>query len=339
MKSHCYAFTVKDLLPIVGLPLVPLGLFALFLHAGAALRILPPPVAALDTDRTILLHQATAGRQRHDAGTILIGDSSCLMDVSAPQLTTILTSHGAALNLGTLSYLDLNAFAALLRRYTAANPVRPDTVVLLMNPEALRRPAAEDYDLEALERFYSQTDDCPPTLSPLLCGLGVEIFRGRLLSRSVPIPLPGSFGGYYGFTHDLWRYLSSHQGSAVDPGRYDPAFAVGNAEYRLARTLESASAVFRAAVPAGTKLCVGITPLPESFVLANFGEVRGRLLAGWSQWLKADLALARLPATMPDHLFASPTHLNPAGARAYTTLLAAALQGEPSTRPQRPKLQ
>lgn len=330
-RSHQYDFTFKDVLRVLAPPLVPLLLFASALHLGALSKILPAPAPALDTDRTIMLHQAEASRRAHHANVILIGDSSCLMDVAATQLTEALGSTNEVLNLGTLSFLDLHSFAAMLRNYVQANPGRVSLVVLLMNPEALRRPAPTEYNVEALAHFYAETDYCVPTMSKVLCGLGVETFRGRVLSRTIPIALPGAFGQYYGFTHDLWRHLDEHRGSAIDPGRFDPATAQGNAEYRLAANLERASQSFRSVVPPGATLCVGITPLPQSFVRPAHQQLHGRMLDTWRQWLKADVALTDLPATMPDSLFASTTHLNPEGVRLYTEQLSRLVQAHAAT--------
>src|SRR5881397_1860673 len=101
MKSHLYQFQRKDLLQFIGGPVAALVVFALLLHGGAAVGLLPAPRPALDTERTILLHQAQASRAPHNAEILLIGDSSCLMDVSARQLSEQLGRP--ALNLGTFS--------------------------------------------------------------------------------------------------------------------------------------------------------------------------------------------------------------------------------------------
>jgi hypothetical protein len=337
--SHRYDFTLRQLLPVVGLIVLPLALFSTVMHLGAALHLLPAPCPALDTDRTILLHQAHASRTRHSAGLVLIGDSSCLMDVSADLLTQLQPGAPATLNLGTLSYLDLHAFGSLLAQYQSANPKRLQTVVLLMHPEALRRPSPDDYDLSVLQHFYAGLDYCGPTLSSGLCFLGVEIFRGRILSRAVPQPLPGGFGRAYGFTHDLWRYLSAHGGSALDPGRFDLAAAQGNPEYRLAPSLQGASSAFRSTLAPGVRLLVGITPVPQSFAPKQYDARQRRLLETWSQWLQADVPLSELPATWPDELFASTTHLNERGVRLYTEQLSQAItahapvRGAPTLRP------
>src|SRR5438132_267968 len=101
MKSHTYAFTVADVFRATLAPLALLPLLAGFLHFGKGL--LPAPRPALDVDRTIIVHQAEAARSPQNATVLLVGDSSCLMDVSARQLAAGLQQP--VLNLGTLSYL------------------------------------------------------------------------------------------------------------------------------------------------------------------------------------------------------------------------------------------
>jgi len=323
MTSHTYDFNRKDLLPLLGWPLIPVACFAAAMHLGAAFHLLPKPRPTLDIDRTILLQKVEASRTRQDAQILLLGDSSCLMDAAARPLSQQLGRR--ALNLGTLSYLDLNAYASLLREYTAANPGRLRAVVLLLHPEALRRVAPEAYHLKLLQALLNGQDHVQLTntrerLSHLL---GLEIFRGRMLGRILPVSLPGAYGRYYGFSVDLENYLTEHDGTAVDP---DPQPFKGNAEYRMAKQLESGSQAFRAAVPQGVKLLVGITPAPEGFVLPGHRETCERMLAQWSQWLQADAALQELPPTLPDRHFAKTTHLNEPGARLYTEILARSLE-------------
>ena len=123
-------------------PLGVIALFAVLLHLGAALHLLPPPRPTLDIDRTVLLHQAAASQSVQDANLLLLGDSSCLMNVAARPLGVWLPGV-TALNLGTDSYLDPASYATLLRHYTATNRTPLRAVVLLMHPEALRRAASE----------------------------------------------------------------------------------------------------------------------------------------------------------------------------------------------------
>src|SRR5215510_14013984 len=106
MHSHEYDFSLTDLCKLIGGPLVPVAAFAMTMHLGAAVKLFPPPRPTLDIDRTILLHQAEASRTRQDADVLLLGDSSCLMNVSTRQLAEGLPGQHRVLNLGTLSYLD-----------------------------------------------------------------------------------------------------------------------------------------------------------------------------------------------------------------------------------------
>jgi len=323
MKSHTVEFTPKELLQLVGAPLVPVVLFAVVMQAGARLGVLPAPRPALDVDRTILIHQAESSRARSGADVVLLGDSSCLMNVNARQLGAALGLR--ALNLGTISFLDLGAHARLLREFTQANPGQPRAVVLLMHPEALRRAGSEPYPLAVLTHFLAGADHHQAgTFAGTFNNIsGVDAFQGRLLSRALPTPFTNSFGRFYGFTSGLERFMSARDGSAIDPGTHP---AKGNAEYRLSATLENLSRDFRAAVPSGTKLLVGITPVPAKFAGTNYPALRDQMLRDWSAWLKADAALWELPATFPDEHLTGATHLKPAAIPAYTESLAAAVR-------------
>ncbi len=323
MKSHTAEFAPKDLPRLVAGPLLVVVLFAAVLHAGARLRLLPASRPALDTDRTVILHQAEASRAHSDADVLLLGDSSCLMDVDARQLGDALGRR--ALDLGLNSHLDLGAHALLLREFTAANPGRPRAVVLLMHPGALRRVSSEPYPLAVLTNFLAGTDQCRNETPEgrVGCWTGAELFKARLLSRAVPSPLGGSFGRFYGFSADLERFMSAHDGSAIDPGA-EPA--LGNAEYRLSPTTEKLSRGFRAAVPRATILLVGITPVPEKFAGARYPALRDEMLRRWGRWLEADGLLEALPAVLPDELFTGATHLKPAAVPAFTTRVADAVR-------------
>ena len=323
MKSHVCEFAPKDLLRLAGLPLLPLVIFAVAMHLAARVHLLPAPRPTLDTERAILIHQAEASRSPQDAEVLLLGDSSCLMDVSARQLTEQL-GH-PALNLGTFSFLDLNAHAIFLREYVRANPSRLRAVVLLMHPESLRRLSSEPYYFNVLTNFLGRHDHCQTetALGQASCLLGVEIFQGRILARALPVPLPGAYGRRYGFTRDLESFLSRERGSAIDP---DAKPFEGAAEYRLAPTLERASRNFRAAAPPGVKLFVGITPTPQRFAGPRYPELQTDLLRQWSQWLQADTALTNLPPTLPDDSFVRTTHLKESVIPRYTEQLAGALK-------------
>lgn len=334
MTSHSYDFNRQDLLRVIGWPLLPVVVFALAMHLGVVWRVLPGPRPTLDVDRTLLVHQVEAAGVRQEAEILLLGDSSCLMDVSAPRLGALL--RRPVLNLGTHSYLDLAADGELLRRFAAANPGRAQLVVLLLHPEALRRAAPEPYHVRLLLSLLRQ-HDAPPAAGlreRILQLSGLSIFQGRVLSRLLPAPLRGAYGRFYGFSRDLDAYLTRNLGSAVDPEKRP---FQGNAEYRLASQLEGSSASFRAALPPGARLVVGITPVPAAFAGPGYPAVRDRMLRQWGQWLRADAVLDGLPAVLPDDQFMATTHLNETSARTYTESLARALEPHltpPPTNPQ-----
>ncbi|MCF7765664.1 MAG: hypothetical protein K9N62_18490 [Verrucomicrobia bacterium] len=325
MKSHVYQVDRRTLAWAILQPILWVCGFGLVLQAGTRFGALPPPTPTLDADRTILVNKAVASRAPGSAEVVLIGDSSCMMDVSARGLGEALPGRPQVLNLGTLSFLDLPAMATLVRRYEEANPGRMKTLVLLMHPEALRRPGPSEYHVEVLRRFFAGSDFCSPIGFRPICWLGREVFHGRIWSRLVANPIQGNLSVRYRFTSDLDRELRREAGSLIDPGVFNGALVRGNAEYRLANTLEAACGIFKSALPNGARLVVGMTPAPEGFVAPDFAATHARMLAQLARWLEADASLDSLPATLPDSAFASVTHLNEVGREAYTTALARAL--------------
>jgi len=326
MRSHQYQFGMRDLGRDFGPALGALALLACMLHAGAALGWLPAPRPTLDVDRTILVHQAESSRRRHSARIVLIGDSSCLMDVMATTLGEVLGEP--VLNLATLSYLDLPTHAALIQEFARANPGRLKQVVLLMHPESLRLRAVPDYFRRQVRDFLAGRDSPAKTGAARWIeeALGAQRLRGRVLSRAVPWPLPGAYGRFYGFSRDLEVFLEANAGSAVDPRRFVPAQERASAEYRLAPRFKIESRRFRQLLPAGVRLIVGITPSPASFVLPDHADRCRSMLRQWSAWLAADRRLEPLPTVLPDDQFASRAHLNARGRVGYTRELGRALQ-------------
>jgi hypothetical protein len=341
MKSHRCDFKPSELAPTLGWPLVFVAGFALAMHTGTRAGLWPSPRPALDTERTILVHQADACRQTDPvrspslspspsplppvrrAPILLLGDSSCLMDVSARRLAGALGTP--VLNVGTFSFLDLPAHARLLQEYVRHQSSPPSAVVLLMHPEALRRLDAEPYYLAALTNYLAGRDHSEDDswAGRIDVWTGLEAFRGRVLARLVPAPLSGAYGRRYGFSRDFEIFLESQHGSAVDPEVHP---LEGTKEYRLAAGLDRASARFRAAMPDGTPLLVGITPVAESLAGRGFPAQRDEMLRQWGGWLRADALLAELPARWPDARFARSTHLREEAIPEYTALVAQALR-------------
>src|SRR6185503_3454767 len=193
MQSHRCDFAWRELLRDLAWTLAPVALFAIAMHAGVLTSLWPRPRPAFDTERTVLLHQADACRKAESAEVLLLGDSSCLMDVSARRLSERLGRP--VLNLGTFSFLDLNAHALFLKEYVQHHPTPPRAVVLLLHPEALRRLSSDGFYLGALTNYWARREhyvgQTPSDRASRW--MGVEIFRERFLGR-LPVPLPGAYG-------------------------------------------------------------------------------------------------------------------------------------------------
>lgn len=339
MTSHEYRFARLDVVRLVGGPLLVVALFAAAMQGLAWLGWLPRPWPALDMDRVVLLHQAEASRSGAAADLVVVGDSSCLMNVDAVRLGERLGIE--VLNLGTLSYVDLETQGRLLATFAAKHPGQPGAAVLLLHPHRLRLRPGDRYHTEVLQSHLEGRNPLGAftEVGRLDRWLGLESWRERVLSRVLPWPLQGAHRAKYGFTHDLWRYLDANRGSAVDPNHYEARKAPGGAEYRLAPGLEGESRAFRAQVPEHTVLWAGITPVPADEVSAasgfaarptGEGDPTGMgkaLLDGWSEWLRPVEPLAGLPFVLSSDWFASSTHLNAAGRERYTDLLAEELRG------------
>jgi hypothetical protein len=327
MKSHQYAFGPRDLGHLLAPLIVPLIVFAVLMRLGAFTGVLPTPWSALDIEHTVLTHQAVASQTPGTADILLIGDSSCLMNVSGSQLEELYGGKHQPVNLGTFMYLGFEGYAAMLSRYASVNPGRVRTVLVLAHPDMLRGVAPIPQYLRFVSTVYSGEDyGDPDSILGQLRGLfGLDIFQSRLLSR-LPLPLPKEYGRFYGFNLDLYNFMDRQRGSAVDPHQYQPAPGQGNAEYRLAAALEAGCRALRAVVPPEARLVVGLSPIPESFAPENYAARWERLLQQWGQSMGADQVLTNLPPTLPDSCFASTTHLNQQGAERYTRILARWLQ-------------
>lgn len=321
MKSHQYDFSLRQLVRLILGLFVPIIIFAAVLRLGALARLFPAPWPLLDVDHTILTHQADASRTASRADVVLIGDSSCLMDVSGKRLETL--SRRRSLNLGTFMYVGLNGYAGMLSRYVSLNPGSIRTVVVLLHPEMLRGIEPIPEYMVFLSDYYSGADYSESSsLRGQLRGLfGLHIFQDRFLTR-IPLALPKEYGRFYGFNLDLYRFMDEQHGSAVDPHQYVAGPGQGRAEYRLSPMLEPGCTALKAAVPSEAKLLFGLTPIPQSFAPNGYDAQWHALLVRCGQWLKADRVLTNLPPTLPDSLFASTSHLNQQGSLKYAELLA-----------------
>lgn len=329
--SHQVETSARDIAALIA-PSLLLALVGIAI-AWAFARFQPAhPGPGIDFDQTLLAFKGAAARhaakEANPPSILLAGDSSCLMNVSIAELDRALDTPTPSLNLGTLSYLTLDDHRALLVTALANRTHPPASVVLLLHPQSLHTSSPSESHRQMLEHALAANTtrmELPPlaTLSQdLQPARFIALLQQHWLPRLAPVPLPGRYGATYGFTADLWRYLETHRGSAVEPGRLDPATLQGDPTPRLAPGFVNQTRAFRTGWPTGTRLVIGLSPLPRSLALPDQPQRHAAALEQCRQLLGADAALAELPAVLDDSLFATRTHLTAQAQIQYTRDLA-----------------
>lgn len=323
MQSHQYRFARTALVRTMGPCLAGLGLLSLLL---AALRLaggLGRGFPVRDMDTAVLWAKADLAGRSQGVEIVLVGDSSCLMDVRAVELGEWLNRR--CLNLGTFSHLGLQSHARLVSRARERNPIQ--WVVLLCHPEALRRASVST----AHDRFLQEILEGRPAArladaswDPALL-LGISSLEDPFLNRLFPAVLKGGFGPAHGHVGELLRVIHENRGSLEDPHQFERGRATGRAEFRIGRVVREEAGAFRASLGGRALLAVGLTPLPLSAASLTYTDTARDLARELAGLLGADQVLTNLPATMRDDQFASSSHLTPAAARDFTALLASQL--------------
>lgn len=325
MNSHAYHFTPTGLVRVAGPPFAVVLLISGLLHLAGSVGLLPGRRSVQDMDHAVLSHQIHASTT--PASIALFGDSSCLMDVSGRLLG--LELQRPVSNLGTMSLLDLAAFASL-----ASNAVSQATgaaaVVLLVHPDFLMRPAADPHmlaDFQAMRPGARQEREPEEPSEWAAAILATDLFRDSIESTARSFPLVGEFGRRYGFTDQISAAIDQDLG-LVDPRKY--RFVKREARpFEVSPRLESQFRALRGQLPVKVRLSLGITPVPESEADTDFGPRHSRALRTLANWIGGEVQiLAELPATLPDTEFATRTHLSEGGRQGFTRLLASSLSGE-----------
>lgn len=299
MKSHEYQFSSKDLAGIMVLPVTMLFLFSAIMHVGAKINLLPRPRPSGNVEEAVVVHQIDAAR-KSTAEIVLVGDSSCLMNVDAQLLSKTLGKP--TLNLGTFTFLSLREYGDLLEECRTP----PRMIVLLLHPDSLGKPWADPY-YAGLFRSYREGKDFAPDL------LGVSIFRNRVAGKILPSAFRGSFGAEYGFSHLLEKRMTEQNGSLLDPVEEK----VRKSEsWFAAPEFPEALATFRSRIGDNTLLTVGISPVAKPD-----GDLN-EMLNSIKEPLGNVLLLTNLPAVLPERSFGRRAHLNESARRSYTLKLA-----------------
>ena len=322
-NSHTYDFDFKWFASHLGLLLLLIAMIAGMLHMCAP--FLPAPRATWDMDRTIMATKADLALKDEGADIVLIGDSSCLMNIDASQLGEL--TGKKVVNLGTVSFLDMKIFSEILDRYLRTQTKMPSEIVLMVHPDFLRRSSPSRSHVNWIHDYMAGKDHATNgkswTSAEYL--FGVHVIKGRLLAW-LPRPLSGAFGSYFGFTSNLETYMREHQGSAVDPRSIKASDLRGSKEYRVsAANLRNAEA-FTNVMPEDVQLTVALSPTPASFADADLTTKFASILQEWKTALSADDILDSLPLALEDVQFANKTHLTPEASQAYTLELSSLLK-------------
>lgn len=323
MRSHETRFHWKDLLEVFGPTLVVVIVIGIGLRMGFGFGLLPKDRPVQDLEHLILTRQWE--RSFRKAEWVLIGDSSALMDVRGRHLGSRLGKP--VLQLGTLSLLDTPSFFRLAANSLRGSPL-PGSVILLVNPEFLSRPAGDPEVLEAFEALQTGQpvhSDAVPVMDQVTRALSLDRVRDSLESRVRPFPLRGAFGARYGF-HSVAEAELESEGGLVDPNPglsgQEPAVT-----WNLSPRLEVPFRNARRILPEGTRILIGITPVPESLVGPDALLRRDRMLETLREWIGGDTRILReLPVYLPTDAFAQKAHLKEGHRDRYTDLLVQAIQ-------------
>ena len=318
---------LRELTPLAAIVAVLLAmLLAWFVVARGALKHKPPSV-----DHLIVETQLDRLREGKPSEVALLGDSSCLMGIVAPQLHDELKIE--VQNYCTIGYVGPAGYAVMIDDMSASG----GWIILAIHPIQFTREAAWDSWVAYVTPSGAQTARDPLSIRNALA------FARESLSKTVVYdPLPGRFALYYGGTGTVRRELKMSRGSMLDPGY---GLGVGSLELLEAQTdapgfgsisnvnpnaaFLDALAVFAARIRRidYARVLLLVTPVPAGVLGA--GEHAQLKIARDNIALQLGLLpddVLDLPLQMPAVYFSSQTHLNRWGRERYTQLLAKSLR-------------
>lgn len=323
MKSHSYEHTAADFFKPTLFPW--LGVAVLAVLVRLATQILPEPHAHLDLDRTVISEKVQSSKSTEPRDLILVGDSSCLMNLDARQIES--ATGWKTHNLGMLSFLDFPTFAMAARNHLDHSSQPAKRILLIVHPEFLRRSSPSRAHIEYARSVQQGEDYFYSVKSPWMSLdylSGAWTVRNRFVGR-LPNPLNGPFQQYFGFTTTMVNYMNAHQGSAVDPGTLTDEDLKGNTEYRLTDYNRMGAERFREVVGDEVEIWIGLSPVPESLADSVYLSSREKTLEDWQEALSPDQILD-LPESLPDNQFANKTHIRPEAVEAYTEMALRLIQ-------------
>ena len=222
---------VRNVLVTIGTVL----LSAIAFHSFARLPFAPHSTYRSDPDSIIIATKAALACTVSNVQIAFTGDSSCLMNIDVAAVESV--SGLNAVNLGTLSYLGIDAFGMLAEQ--VARGRESMRLVLVIHPEALRVANTSVAHRAVLDAALGLGPSPQLRTNNLLSSwLGFDDFQARIMERWIPEPLTGTLGTRYGFTESVERELLRRKGTLDETARFDPSTNRLSAEYRLANRIQ-----------------------------------------------------------------------------------------------------
>jgi hypothetical protein len=329
MHSHEYQVRIRDWLLALVPTLLVIGGLSVILKIANRHSLLPVVPPTLDPEMTVLTHQSLATHNAGAAEIILTGDSTCLAGVDAKELSRELPGQPAVLSLALFVWLDMNAYSEAVVDYASEHPNTNRAVVLLVTTTKLTEFHG-DGGMDIWRRVHPKASaHVEEDAGTGADWSGARLLRRHLLSHILDTPLRGSGADYFGFSSRIDAYMTEHDGSlptfgtTVLPRTKKAADKThGFGDYVLSPAMREKSHAFREKLPAGTKLFIGLTPAIANTASPEEQRRRIALLSEWSSAIRADAVLTNLPPTLPAVFFSPGGHLNQAGQRIFTRLLA-----------------
>jgi len=294
----------------------PIALLMLVILSLVHLLYLKDPTRSrifryLSVDYMIVLEQLKRATTVVRPDVVLIGDSSCLMDVDAQRLSAGLGR--SAESLCTLAYVGPDGYAQLLSKLIERD-ASPRLVVVILNQAGFQRDASWDS-----WPAFVKNGGIFPAPRVQFPQSALDYIRLDLVERAVYRPLPGRYATYYGGDLQLSRYIATHRGSAVDPNTgMQPGSAVDySMNQQFTQALASLAAVVRQIGAARVLLMISSAPdgtlTPESELQRAETAKRIAAILGLPENNILDT-----PASMPNAFFSTVTHLNRRGRQVLT---------------------
>ena len=165
---------------------------------------------ALSQDFFIVFEQIKRSYTLSNVDVLLIGDSSCLMDVNAPYLSELLQGKSVE-SLCSMGYAGPEGYARLLRNYYERGK-HADKVILMWVGHTFQQKEFMKYWVNFIHNNgVVETPDFDYFWG------GLAKFRDVAVSRVLMEPMSGHYGRYFGNEYWFRRSIRENNGTTIDP--------------------------------------------------------------------------------------------------------------------------